>query len=50
MPRRRRWALAALAVPLKLWWLGAAGLVVAAAGAVASLVISTEQGPAGEQA
>jgi hypothetical protein len=36
-------ALAALAVPLKLPWLGVAGLVVAAVGAVASLVISTEQ-------
>ena len=36
-------ALAALAVPLKLPWLGVAGLVVAAVGAMASLVISTEQ-------
>src|SRR4051794_28733946 len=36
-------ALAAPAVPLKLPWLGVAGLAVAAAGGVASLVISTEQ-------
>jgi hypothetical protein len=36
-------ALAAPAVPLKLPWLGVAGLVVAAVGAVASLVISTQQ-------
>jgi tetratricopeptide (TPR) repeat protein len=36
-------ALAALAVPLKLPWLGVAGLVVAAVGAVASLVIITVQ-------
>ena len=36
-------ALAALAVPLKLPWLGVAGLVVAAVGAIASAVISTEQ-------
>jgi tetratricopeptide (TPR) repeat protein len=36
-------ALAGLAVPLKLPWLGVAGLVVAAVGAAASLVISTEQ-------
>ena len=35
-------ALAALAVPLKLPWLGVAGLVVAAVGVMASLVISTE--------
>jgi tetratricopeptide (TPR) repeat protein len=36
-------ALAALAVALKLPWLGVAGLVVAAVGAMASLVINTEQ-------
>src|SRR6476646_2058886 len=36
-------ALAALAVPLRLPWLGVAGLVVAALGAMASLVISTAQ-------
>ena len=36
-------ALAALAVPLKLSWLGVAGLVVAAVGAVATLVITTRE-------
>ena len=36
-------ALAAPAVALKLWWLVGAGLVVAAVGGVASVVISTEQ-------
>jgi hypothetical protein len=36
-------ALAVLAVALKLPWLGVAGLVVAAVGAMASLVINTEQ-------
>jgi tetratricopeptide (TPR) repeat protein len=35
--------LAALSVPLELPWLKAAGLVVAAAGGIASLVISSEQ-------